>query len=273
MLPNRSLFHYTSGHNLLNIIRGDELWATHILYMNDAHELEHATQLASHELSLFAKSFEEERPQKICMAILDTLRRAAFGNMYVACFSEVRDSLGQWRGYCPPNLGYALEFDADKLMKVASAHNFMLRPCIYDHPTKQALIKSWAKETLDQLLSLPDDGRDIQEFCDSNMGWPLEKMREIGPFLKDSSFAEEREWRMAALVLDPTAGDLRAGKSFLVPYVPIKLGLKDKETPLWGLTVGPTPHRELAMHSLSKLFQKIHIPGSIGHTMIPFRDW
>lgn len=271
--PKLLLHHYTSGINLLNITSSDCLWATHILYMNDAHELAHATNLAKRRLNSKESTFVDNRHKAICGALVDSLSGGLWGSMYVVCFSEASDSLSQWRGYCPANLGYSLDFDADRLKSVAERYGFSLKPCIYDQSTQERMVFGWVDKTLDFLLSLPETGDDIPEFCRVNTGSAMDEFREFGPFLKNESFKEEREWRMASLVLDRDNIGLRPGKSFLVPYFPIGLGLKLETSPLWGITVGPTPHRELAMFSLSHLFSRIKITNGIGHTRIPYRDW
>ena len=40
----RSLYHYTTGENLINIITSGELWATHVACLNDATEIRYATE-------------------------------------------------------------------------------------------------------------------------------------------------------------------------------------------------------------------------------------
>lgn len=267
------LHHYTSGANLLNITNSGNLWATHILYMNDAQELAHAADLAKQRFNFRKSLSSNDRLMKICDALIDSLSGGLWGSMYVVCFSEASDSLSQWRGYCPPNLGYSLDFDAERLQAVAERYGFSLRPCIYDRARQEMIVKSWSDKTLDFLVELPETEEEISEFCRVNTGGAMAEFREFGPFLKHESFKDEREWRMASLVFDRDNIGLRPGKSFLVPYFPIELGLKSEYSPLWGITVGPTPHRDLAMFSLSHLFAKIKITNGIQNTQIPFRDW
>ncbi len=66
---------------------------------------------------------------------------------------------------------------------------------------------------------------------------------------------------------------LRPGKSMLIPSFPFKLNLSTDDKILWNACVGPTPHIELAMKSLSFLFNKYHFINGTTRTLIPYRDW
>jgi hypothetical protein len=48
--PPDVLHHYTSSEGLLGIIQAHELWATNVLYLNDASELSDAARILQDEL-------------------------------------------------------------------------------------------------------------------------------------------------------------------------------------------------------------------------------
>lgn len=272
--PRLPLYHYTSGQSLLGIIESGSLWATSIHYMNDSKEFRHSTALASEALRSLKAGVPNARQGEICDAVINLLERISRISLYVACFSEIRDSLSQWRGYCAPNFGYCIGFDGDHLSRIAEAQGFTLKPCIYDRAMQESHVTGWVQSTVTSLIQLDPGAGDLQAFCDANMGVALTKFLEFAPYLKDQAFRDEREWRLCGLI---PAGDrikLRAGKSLLVPYAPINLPLNDKELPLiWDLLLGPTPHRELAQDAACHLFQKIKIKNGISCSSIPYRDW
>lgn len=273
--PSITLHHYTSGSGLLGIISSDSIWATQIHYLNDSKELIHAVGLAKSSLQELRKGRSGDKFAQICAAVskqLDSISRLA---LYVACFSEVKDSLSQWRGYCPPSFGYSLGFDGDRLATIAKQQGFQLRPCIYEINEQLENLRLWAYETVAALhLNCPEK-EDPAEYTQRNSSIFLESFVAIAPFMKNHSFKDEKEWRMVGLVLstDPKV-NLRVGKTFLIPYVPIKLNSKEQTSPIWNICVGPTPHIELSLNSISHLlFQRVKIINGIEHTKIPYRDW
>ena len=95
----------------------------------------------------------------------------------------------------------------------------------------------------------------------------------FGARFKDPSFSDEREWRLVAVVpsTDPRV-QLMAGKSMLVPYVPVNLQIGEGDRVLNLVRVRPTPHLELASNSLTRIFTRVRL-GNVTHSAIPYRDW
>jgi hypothetical protein len=270
----RPLHHYTSGTALLGIIESGTLWATKIQYMNDYKEFAHALDLAAIELRKRRGQNLRGQVPIFCEALLDVLERISDLTLYVACLSEVEDSLSQWRGYCPPSFGYSLAFDAGLLGAIAKAQGFSLQPCIYDTNLKRPLISNWMERTLTRLHEACPPAADPKEFCERNSGPAITQFIEFAPYLKDSAFKDEREWRLVGLVgSDDPRLRLRGGKSMLVPYVPIKLHLSSDSELLRQVWVGPTPHIRLAVDSLTMLYSKCKLCEGIRTTRIPYRDW
>ncbi|HEY1270362.1 MAG TPA: hypothetical protein VGF08_00165, partial [Terriglobales bacterium] len=101
-----------------------------------------------------------------------------------------------------------------------------------------------------------------------------------GAFFKDSSFSEEKEWRLVSPTVDFWHERLRfrPGRSMLTPYyaVPVAEG----EAPLVRhIVVGPCPHMELAKSAVEALLMKHGLRGPLqGHRValgssVPFRNW
>ncbi|MDQ5879469.1 MAG: hypothetical protein QG638_2205, partial [Pseudomonadota bacterium] len=110
-IPSLRLHHYTSGHGLLGIIGSSSIWATKIQYMNDSKEFAHAIELAGISIRTRKAAQSNRRFSAFCDALIEHLERISGMPFYVACFSEVEDSLSQWRGYCPSGFGYSIGFD------------------------------------------------------------------------------------------------------------------------------------------------------------------
>jgi DUF2971 family protein len=145
-LPDR-LCHYTNAGGLTGILEKQQLWATHVGYLNDSQEFLFGAALIAAELDkindrtpeLKLENIRPPRNLQELMGILpklwpsvtgrglkenirkmsDTLREK--GGPYVACLSAAVDQLSQWRGYGTGG-GYAIVFDAATLKTHLDAH-------------------------------------------------------------------------------------------------------------------------------------------------------
>ena len=273
-IPDLILHHYTSGNGVLGIVETDSIWATRIQYMNDSKEFSHAIELADCYLREKEEQASDELIKEFCKLVKSHLECAAGLTLYVACFSEVEDSLSQWRGYCPPSFGYSIGFNGDRLKCIGEQQGFKLRKCIYDRNEQRRLVIEWAENSI-QLLKAHYAGEDdISEYCRLKSGILLQTFVAFAPFLKHMSFKDENEWRLVSLIPtnDPRT-QLRPGKAMLIPHVAIKLNLANDKDLVWNARIGPTPHIDLAMNSMTLLFNKVYFKNGIGPTSIPYRDW
>lgn len=269
-----NLFHYTSAQSLLGIIESKSIWATKIQYMNDSKEFTHAIELANSSLNSIKISSTDEKITVICNNIKNVLERTLDCNVFVICFSEVGDSLNQWRGYCPPNLGYCIGFNFRELAEQTKEQGFILRKCIYNAVEKSELIEVWVREVVDIFSQKVLGGQNIDDTSWIHDYGYIARFIKMASVMKDVSFADEKEWRLIGLVSYGVGKiELRAGKQLLVPYVPISLDFSQSANLLWKLIIGPTPHLELAMRSASVLNDKVCFTNGVTGTVIPYRDW
>ena len=118
------LYKYMSQKSFLNIIESKSIWATDIFYLNDAAEYHHAVGLLKSEIENKSKDIlmpitgfsgakinavkviPRERAQKHYLWRLNNLIDFEFDNhIFVCSFSKAKDTLSQWRGYCPGGSG------------------------------------------------------------------------------------------------------------------------------------------------------------------------
>lgn len=271
------LYHYTSGQALLGILESDSVWATQIRYMNDSKEFTHAVYLATQALHMWAMASSNQTGTRaeLCRAVISYLEELDHLPIYVACFSEISDSLSQWRGYCPPNFGYRLGFDRVKLVKAAEEQGFKLKKCVYDRDEQLQTVSKWIKQTIEALEACCPTGADPFRYTLANSDKFLPDFVAFAPYMKDPSFSDEHEWRIVGLVRgDDNRVNLRPGRSLMVPYVPITLNSTTARSPIYDIRVGPTPDPKLAMKSLSLRFWKdVRLLGGISISSVPYRDW
>lgn len=98
-------------------------------------------------------------------------------------------------------------------------------------------------------------------------------MYSIAPIIKHFTFAEEQEWRAISLPTPFTNLQIkyREGVSMLIPYFVIEF---EEENPLKQVIIGPTPHKELSMNSVSSFLHANNVKyHEISNSNIPFRGW
>ncbi len=264
--PPEVLYHYTSQRGLLGIVEKKRMWATHIRYLNDSQEFEHALDLAKKLLKKERDSGQTKRSRFGAKALeqLDgSLDIHTPFTVYVTSFTEQGNQLSQWRAYCPPEGGFSLSFSVSKLRaateKRSNEFDLAFIPCLYEESEQHALIAELISTA--QTVTSPEIS-----FVFLMLRW--------APAIKDEGFHEEKEWR---LIVRGTRNDssFREGRSFLTPYVEFDLVAKNgKIDCLDGVTIGPTPHRDLSEQSVGDLLEQ----HCLGHAVtfrsgIPFRNW
>jgi len=273
-MPIPLLHHYTSGAGLLGIFDSDSVWATLIHSLNDSKEFGHAIdQARSYLLSpeVTSTDFTAYLLSKRLAESLDQISRL---NVYVACFSELEDSLSQWRGYCPSGFGYSLGMFGEELHRVAASQGFRLRQCIYDHSEQRRMVEQWALHALQDLRASLPEGEDPTKHAAENSYKYFAGFADFAPVLKHQGFKDEQEWRLIGTILsDDPRVKLRSGRSMLIPYVPIKLGLASNQSLVWNLRVGPTPNMALASNAATHFFRRAHIKNGISPSSVPYREW
>jgi hypothetical protein len=238
-----NLFHYCSNKALLSILEKKEIWASELELSNDAMEgkwIRKVFQNYCKENAVTASAQDE------LLSFLDFVI-GIYG--YAGfCLSEVSDLLSQWRAYADNGAGASIGFNKDyfeALGKVKfdrndtfSAH---LAKIEYDPSEQRKLIADEA----DKILKLVADGalqRPTILTTEDNEKKRIDKYKEMGfrflfflPLifsLKNSAFAEEREWRIISYILrtdrDSVLGqlakmDFKAREGRIVPFARIAL--------------------------------------------------
>src|ERR1035441_8491044 len=106
-----TLFHYTTAAGLLGILKGSNIWATDLRFLNDAQEAVYARDMVIEAVTTMENpvhrpehwAHEHGEPAleefgRYQGFVLNEMRNSEFG-VYVTCFCESGDLLSQWRGY------------------------------------------------------------------------------------------------------------------------------------------------------------------------------
>ena len=251
------LYHYTSLQSMEGILTKREVWASILHFLNDSQEWCYSLNLVRAELEKQRLVAEQSWPD-----FIDKVTKYLDGciglNICVFSMSAMPNQLSQWRGYCPPDGGYALRFRKESLRMQLEAQGFELRPCEYDVKRQLQQVRDLINSVLNgsarttgqmPLAGMAFEGlvRYIQEKFE-------QRLIKFAPYLKHHDFEEESEWRAAALVRsdDPRMSYHLRG-SVVIPHCKIRLDALAEQFPIDCVIVGPGRHQDLACRGVSSI--------------------
>lgn len=223
--PDKPLYHYTTLKGFLGIVNDGELWATNIFYMNDQTELKRALELLNDELNPRIETVKEEKiklPRKALgpetnpdvfkieakLQFLENVKNNASGltrnnefQFYVCSFTELDDSLSQWRGYCQDGNGISVGFDFR-----AFKSDLNLRKCNYDEEDQKQILKELVDGWFNQFVLNIEANIDKTK-GNSNFGIGaivsshfvvkcISSFFKVAPLFKHPKYKDEAEWRI-----------------------------------------------------------------------------
>jgi Protein of unknown function (DUF2971) len=194
-------------------------------------------------------------------------------NVFIACFSQTKDSLSQWRAYTGVGGSYAIGFSREQLTKLTAypTQDKMSKSFIRTHFVKleyynaklhDSVFDSLGDALITQSLRQPPD----IEF------WIQTLVKDSAPKFKDTSFEEEHEWRLICRGnLDYMGVKFRPGRSHLVPY--IEVSLANLSGVIKEIMVGPGPNKDLDVLALETMVKSQHQQFKVSSSKTPFRNW
>ncbi|WP_284976093.1 DUF2971 domain-containing protein [Arthrobacter sp. efr-133-TYG-104] len=281
------LYHYTGPAGVIGILSSRTLWAGRPADMNDATEQilarEYALEILS-SLEFPNRSFGEGMVQYALEHLSHPWRLRFEGSRaYTVSLTSERDSLEQWRAYCPRSGGVALGFSTDHLVNVAADQGFILVPCVYDRPTHREItgqivkyhLGSWNKR---RPLEAPRQGISSHLVRDF-----IADLERFAPLLKHPSFAAEREWRLISPLVGeginsefihvPSASGIKQFQSFSLltaqhPSIPVKGYDRQGFRPVIGPNLDPGGMEEAIRTLVPREFGWLY---GIDRTESPYR--
>lgn len=281
-----TLYHYTDQNGFMGIFINQELWATKIQYLNDEKEYSLALELAKSHLENLIQGAERQQDRALITKLnyyIDSIPNIKNMNICVSSLTENGDLLSQWRGYSRTLGGYSIGFNELALEPFIRCQGFELAQCVYEVESQKKLVENMINTVLEEFSSEPEPGYKMQVYYESANEF-LERLAKIAPLLKDSSFAEECEWRVIAGVNFENL-EFRSGNSMLTPFCKINLDSRknrDFDRLIDEIIVGHTPHPELAISATEAFILKqfpprngddYQCPIEVKKSEIPFRNW
>ena len=182
------LYHYCGLDAFLSIIKNSTLWLSDIRKSNDYLECVYCRDKINEKIRGFLEDDKEAlEAWDFGYNINSDLSMDMIS--YVACFSENKDQLSQWRGYADNGAGIAVEFTRESFadIKEAAPSHISFRKVIYDEKEQEKFIERIARESIKAMETKPV----AQVAAELNQNYRLQF-----PVLKNASFEEEAEWRI-----------------------------------------------------------------------------
>lgn len=292
------VWHYTNLAGLLGISSSRKIWATSILHMNDEEEYHHTFRLFSEAI----KDIEENFPNNLFVDFIKRFRREAKRQVsyyaFVACFSESRDQLSQWRAYSDDTGRFSLRFKGRFLGALSDGLNnrveklglesenyalFRLSKIVYDDRKKVEIIMNFLEMIEEFILNNKIDSKNDNAFqVLSEM--TLAVLVNLAVMLKDRAFSEEKEYRLICIhenkgVAKSLVADspikFRSGAYGVTPYIEIGLDNHDAPTdllPIEEIMLGPMRYLGQAMQATKLLMREVGLlHADLTYSAVPLR--
>jgi len=294
------LHHYTDQNGLLGILNSDCLWATHYRFLNDLSERQEALCVFLDAIARRTSNANAEGPSRRTAEAYQTqvregvLYESQAIDAYFVSFSRgeqdpqlppneqaLGDRLSQWRGYAQDRQGFSLEFDK-KILKnricptIATPRvSACFLNCVYVDEFKQAGIDTvlgYGEEEIRKWKQSASE-QDINQLSQ----WKQLFHQFLSGF-KHIGFEEERECRLVLQMLAKNPEleivKFRDGRFGRTPYVEVPIGLREQNSPLRRIVVGPSQNKEQTVQSLKIELAKMGIHGvEVVPSQIPYRNW
>ena len=262
------LWYYTDSAGVLGILTTYEIWASNIDFMNDATENNRLRELVSERLRSRLKS-EQHNPSTAPDEMAGNLGFSAYGRkLFVASFSECRDSLSQWRAYGNFAIGFSksflsqLNYDPDENLGHGGRRMYFGPVRYYSKAKDEGLIDSLARTSMGEACDIDLKSQNITA---GDLRW-------LTPRFKDDSFSEEKEWRLICLGdVDYMGIKFRPRKSTIMPYIVVSLDNVNNQ--IEEIIVGPDANSSLNIKALGLFKDARHWQFTVSKTRVPFKNW
>ncbi len=271
----KNLFHYTSFSGFYGIISSRCLHASNFAYLNDASEIRYGRFLFSEVIR--ERNFLQ--PGRHSGIVDDIIRKMmskvdlSFSHAYGCCFSDLYDSLSQWRGY---GQGICIAFDRERLQQGCIPWS-RLEKVIYRPDDAKKVISNLIDSFLDHLVA-SQSRTDFPQLCSSLIEHFQTTMELTLPTFKHPLFHSEQEWRLLEFrsvghspALEPIIEFRWKGDS-PIPFLRFQ---PEGETllPITSVIIGPSDrmreHMEFSAHCILEKYGYQGVP--VYHSQIPFR--
>jgi hypothetical protein len=269
------IYHYTNDVGLRGILETGKLWLTDMFNLNDPSELSHGL---SHLVNILNGKAVGGPPESksFSLAFQAYLRQGGyqkFAQYFVCSFSSAGDDLGQWRAYADNGRGYALGFDAGRLVTAFKQPgdrpipNNATLPMTYDDGKCTELHKQLV-EGMFHLIALPH-GQALDQLLYAKLAMHTAR---IGLVFKHEAYNNEKEFRFVEM----HAPDMSEVQFRTRPYSLVKYREFDwrssAQCALKRIVIGPAADHDKALQFATDCLRSFHgTTVELAQSKIPYR--
>jgi Protein of unknown function (DUF2971) len=271
------LYHYTIGENLIRIIESRKLWSTQIACLNDTAEVHYAVD-ELHSRVRARRAGEHRLYTDPLLRRLDEVlsnSQLKTAPLFIACFSEEKDDLSQWRAYSGSEAGYAIPFDTQKLAKCGLGSECLLLKVEYEPENQANLLDDIVNRAEQYYINCEGRQRapSLDEWTQEFVHFYLWRIEIFVACLKHPAFRAEKEWRLVCYLSadNPTPMRFLQRRSMMSRHLPLAL---NGQLPVTGVLVGPCRYPTLSRIAVNDLLQANGYDAAIAKvdvTDIPYR--
>ena len=211
------LYYYCTNSTFASIVKNRSLWLSDMTQSNDSYEIHRYVGIVKEAIEERIKALTEtelqEEPQKgpkrkayqqnlrlktVLTQAKNKLKNLADQYYCLAiCFSDMGNSLSQWRGYGDDGYGISIGFDEERIEELSGQHIlFKYGDVQYYSSENDERIRSRIKEYLEELADISRDEKCTgQKLAAALRNWARKILDNDAPFFKPAGFIEERETR------------------------------------------------------------------------------
>jgi hypothetical protein len=275
--PER-IYHYTDAGGLFGIIRGKNLWASDVWFMNDAREALYGFDVIEQALdSLTLEHSPRDVMRTKAREMLQSVRDQEKGvPSYIACLTKEDDDLSQWRAY-GRDRGFAIGFDVAALRSMCSIHSEAGEPTYREVRYNKAEQRNIISALFEPAFKTLSDS-DLDDALKGSAWFFIQYALQILPSFKDPAFASEREIRLHVFQPPPTVATkalhFRTGAMGVVPYIEIDLREPgtDQMSVIREVVLGPQANERESQRAVQQLLVHHGMPDvEVRLSKIPLR--
>ena len=214
------LFHYTTLKGLFGIIGANDIFVSHVRYLNDVSEVTHGQELAIYALRKLAMKLRFGNFSKVLERTAKIILENGVKDYFVASFSKVEDDLTQWRSYGKDS-GVCIGFDLSTPLSFLHFWLPRLARAVYRSGDKLKLILFLVHRYLAEYRADLNRSHSIPDWAHEAYAKSLaRKLENEFSRFKHECFSSEREIRLIISGEERLhcARRYRMSGSFIVPY-------------------------------------------------------
>jgi len=190
--------------------------------MNDSSELDYGMNIFDNVAQAYGRSLEDSGQNTIRDLRNNFKQVVNLADIHIFCLCEEKNLLNQWRDYGNDTISYCIGFNSNQLLNLYRDHfRIRLAKIVYDQVIQRKILT----KTLSDLYEHPDGlssmGEAVEKEKVDRMVYAISTIFSVIVRFKDHAFADEREWRVIALIdQNNTDAELgfRASNLGVIPY-------------------------------------------------------